>query len=329
MLHILNGDSTESTLGQTSLPGTRFSFREALIAGPTPAVNGTEWRRVRAEHLAEAYGVEIEQCERDFQRQDEVFASFTDHDEVTLWFESDLFCQSNLLYVLDRCARLDLGTTKLSLICIGDFPGRPNFRGLGELNPDELASLFPKRVPVTEDRLELAMQAWQAYRSNDPRELERLLQANTESLPFLESALKLHLARYPSVRNGLNRIELKTLELIESGVVRFGDLFPRFIDAEPAYGYGDAQFWNLLQRLMQGSSPLLRQGLEPGAKNLLPSAPAHETFRITEAGSAVLNGAADSINLNGIDEWLGGVHLEGHTDLWRWDEANERLIIRP
>lgn len=327
MLHILNGESTESTLGHTSVAGSRFSFRDALIEGPAPAVNGAEWRRLRAAHIAEAYGAEKEKCERDLQRQDEVFASFKDHDEVTLWFESDLFCQSNLLYVLDWCARHDLGATKLSLICIGEFPGRPNFRGLGELNPDELASLFPGRTQVTEDQLGLGMQAWQAYRSDDPRELERLLQADTESLLFLESAVQLHLERFPSVRNGLNRIELKTLELIESGVVRFGDLFPRFIDAEPAYGYGDAQFWNSLQRLMRGPSPLLiNQGVQPGAKRLLPELPAPEAFGITEAGKAVLKNAADFIQLNGIDEWLGGVHLQGPTNIWRWDEADQRLV---
>src|SRR5688500_12380055 len=98
MLHILNGETTEALLAQTAIPGERFSFRDALIAGPTPSIEGEEWRGVRANHLAHAYDVELEKCERDLARQEEVFASFAGHDEVTLWFESDLFCQVNLLY---------------------------------------------------------------------------------------------------------------------------------------------------------------------------------------------------------------------------------------
>ena len=212
MLHLLNGEATEALLAQTALPGERFSFRDALIAGPTPEIEGKEWRRVRANHLAHAYDVEVEKCERDLARQEEVFASFGDHDEITLWFEWDLFCQANLLYVLDSCSRQNLTTTKLSLICIGDFPGRTNFRGLGELNPEDLTSLFTERGSISATQLRLAQQAWKAYRSADPRELEQFLQTDTSELPFLKSALQLQLARFPSVGNGLNRIESRGLE---------------------------------------------------------------------------------------------------------------------
>ena len=327
MLHLLNGGCTEAVLAQTSVPGVRFSFRDVLIAGPTPAVNGSQWRRIRSEHLAQAYGVEPEQCEKDFARQDELFDSFSRHDEVTLWFEADLFCQANLLYVLDWCAHHDLGAAKLSLICIGEFPGRPNFRGLGELTPEELASLFPDRSEVTTRQLELAARAWQAYRASDPQELERLLQTDTAELPFIKDALQLQLERFPSVRNGINRIENQGLKLIAAGFEKFADLFPRFVEAEADYGLGDAQFWNVLQRLTRGAHPLLNN--VDGDDNTEPNedfAFAGRTLKITDAGKAVLNGEADALSLNGIDEWLGGVHLVGDTNIWRWDEVKGRLV---
>ena len=317
MLHLLNGESTEATLSQTAVPGERFSFRDALIAGPAPAVNGSDWRRIRVAHLAEAYGVEVEKCENDFARQQQIFESFKDHEEVTLWFESDLFCQANLLYVLDWCAHRH-PETKLSLICIGEFPGRPNFRGLGELTPPELASLFDKRIEVTEAQLELAARAWQAYRSEDPRALERLLQTDTSALPFLEGALRLQLTRFPSVRNGLNKIESTGLELIAQGFTRFVHLFPRFVAAAPDYGLGDSQFWNALQPLKRGSSPLLTI---KGEEAMFESA-----FAITDEGRSVMSGTADRVTLNGIDEWLGGVHLQGQENIWRWDEQNGTLV---
>jgi hypothetical protein len=138
-------------------------------------------------------------------------------------------------------------------------------------------------------------------------------------LPFLSAALRLQLARFPSVGNGLNRIENTALELISRGVTCFVDLFPQFFAAEAGYGFGDAQFWNALQRLTQGVSPLLTK--EHEASSMLESA-----FAITDAGQTVLRGATDNVTLNGIDEWLGGVHLQGHENIWRWDEAQQRLV---
>ena len=40
----------------------------------------------------------------------------------------------------------------------------------------------------------------------------------------------------------------------------------------------------------------------------------------------VLNGNADFLDMNGIDLWLGGVHLRDKENLWRFDEQTQRLI---
>jgi hypothetical protein len=58
----------------------------------------------------------------------------------------------------------------------------------------------------------------------------------------------------------------------------------------------------------------------------MPANPFQETFAITEAGAAVISGAADQIELNGIDYWLGGVHLQTPANIWRWDETTEQLV---
>src|SRR5688500_14556565 len=124
ILHIHNGDASADVAKQSSIPGEHFAWREALIDGPAPAeVNGVEWRRRRAEHLAKAYGVERESCEYELLAQEQKLAESSGYDEVVLWFEHDLFCQVNLLYLLDSFRRRRSADTKLSLICIGNFPG--------------------------------------------------------------------------------------------------------------------------------------------------------------------------------------------------------------
>jgi hypothetical protein len=39
----------------------------------------------------------------------------------------------------------------------------------------------------------------------------------------------------------------------------------------------------------------------------------------------VLRGEADQVALNGIDRWVGGVHLQGPEARWRWDEGTESI----
>ncbi|HKO45356.1 MAG TPA: hypothetical protein VJU84_18930 [Pyrinomonadaceae bacterium] len=319
ILHIHNGDASADVAKQSSIPGEHFAWREALIDGPAPAAaNEQEWRRVRARHLSEAYGFEPAELESESVAQEEKLASFTDYEEVVLWFEHDLFCQVHLIYLLNWFADRDLGKTKLSLICVGSFPGRGNFRGLGELSAEELSSLFPSRQSVTREQLDLATRAWDAYRSTDPRDLESLLQNDTSALPFLAPALKGHLRRFPSTANGLGRIENRGLQLVNSGLNNFDALFQRFGEVEPVYGLGDTQFWMSLRRLAEANQPLL---------TISGDSPAPETkIEITDLGRAVLRGEGDFILLNGIERWLGGVYLSDDRNLWRWDDESEAMV---
>ncbi len=327
MLHIHNGDSTANLLKESGLEGQHSVWREALIAGPTPhGLSLDQWLAVRARHLAEAYEQPLQRCEDDLRQQFTELASFVAHDEVVLWFEHDLFCQANLIFLLAWFARQDLNNTRLQLICINQFRGVTDFRGLGQLSPQQLASLFERRREVTAEPLALASQAWAAYTSPNPQALETLLTTDTSPLPFLQAALRLHLRRFPSVRNGLGETEGGALELIQSGCQDFRALFPAFSDRYPHYGLGDYQFWNALKRMIAVEQPLLRVSGFDDLTQALESGQFHRaTFELTETGAAILAGRADYIALNGIDVWLGGVHLQSDAH-WRWDEPRQRLI---
>ena len=65
-------------------------------------------------------------------------------------------------------ASIDRGRATFSLICIGAFPAVPNFTGLGQLTPDQLASLLDSRHPVSDDEVELGSRAWVRFCAPDP-----------------------------------------------------------------------------------------------------------------------------------------------------------------
>jgi hypothetical protein len=329
MLHVHNGDSTAGTARKAAIPGEHLAWREALVCGPAPAgLSPEEFRRVRADHLASTYGVGLGKCVLQLRDQEAALSAFADHEEVILWFEHDLFCQVQLIYLLDWFSRRELGQTKLSLIHVGEFPGVESFRGLGQLNEEQLASLFPERQEVSAAQLQLGSLAWQAYCSANPADLLSLLNADLSAIPFLDRALRKHLQRFPSTENGLGKIGNVGLDLIARGYRNFRSLFPAFANQEAEYGFGDSQLYCELKQLAQAPTPLLTlsstvNGAATDSAEMLLS-----TFVLTEVGRAVLDREDDFVRRNGIDSWLGGVHLKGDESDYRWEEAAQQLLAK-
>ena len=325
MLQIYDGDSSAGTARSANLPGQHLAWREALICGPAPNnLSEAEFLEVRAQHLSSAYGAGLNRVRGELRAQHDAIASFRDHEEVVLWFEHDLFCQVHLMYLLNWFAQHELGKTKLGLICIDRFPGVELFRGLGQLNEEQLASLFPQREEVTAAQLELATRAWAAYSSTDALNLVKLRDSDTSALPFLHRAVVSHLQRFPWTGTGLGRIESVALQLVADGHHIFKKLFPAFSRRESAYGLGDAQVYLSLKRLADAPTPLLKRN---GGHSADPAAMLLSSFELTDDGREVLAGAQDFVVQNGIDMWLGGVRLLGPEAQWRWDEDTQQLLV--
>lgn len=325
MLHIHNGDSSAGTARNANIPGEHLTWREALVCGPARGdLSEADFLEMRAQYLSTAYGVELEKVRGELREQYQALEAFRDHEEVVLWFEHDLFCQVHLIYLLNWFAQRELGNTKLSLICIGEFPGVPSFDGLGQLNEEQLASLLPERVEVTAVQLEPAVRAWHAYSSSDPLDLIALRHSDTAALPFLHRATINHLQRFPWTHIGIGRVEQTALKLVADGCNDFKDLFVEFSRREGAYGFGDAQVYQSLRQMVDAPTPLLRQTGNNSSTNRTPML--KSSFAITDDGKEVLAGRRDFVVQNGIDQWLGGVHLHGPQAQWQWDDQVKKLL---
>ncbi len=323
MLHIHNGDSTAGTMRDSGFPGEHIAFQEALAGGPTPAgQTPDQWRALRSIYLAGFAGEEALRVQASLAANEAMLAGAVAHDEVILWFEHDLHCQFNLLYLLHWFAQAPSRPARLSLICIDRFPGIDNFKGLGQLTARQMASLFEPRQTVSEAQLQLASRAWAAYCAPDPTGIEALLAEDTSGLPYLHDALARHLARFPSMQNGLGEIENCVLRWIANGRTSFRKLYPDFSDEDPIYGgLGDLAIWDHLKRMVEAHVPLV--SIASGASNA-NQIPFDAMLALTRDGEDVLAEKADFIALNGIDQWLGGVHLTPD-HLWRWDAARRTL----
>ncbi|WP_438449327.1 DUF1835 domain-containing protein [Gorillibacterium sp. sgz5001074] len=333
MLHITNGDAVAERLRKAGMEGRVLPWREDYTEGPVAADMQSEAvRQERARFLDETFGIPPKLYEANREEQETALdAAVYAGEEIVLWFEHDLYDQTMQAYLLHRLSELeaqrDVPPLRLQLVTLGSYPGIEPFHGLGQLSPAQLASLYPGRRPVAPGQLALGRQAWEAYVSTDPRSVEALLPApGTAALPFLRGAFAAHLARFPSVRDGLGRVERAVLEAVAAS---FGQLVPLFREAtEPLtlYGIGDLAFWPHLERLRDGPHPLLRIDGAERLPRFGEPAPQGVTVRLTPDGRKVLDGEADAVQLNGIRRILGGVRLEPAGPVWRWDPDAERLV---
>ncbi|HEV8193948.1 MAG TPA: hypothetical protein VGP82_21060 [Ktedonobacterales bacterium] len=240
--------------------------------------------------------------------------------------------QLQLLQVLDFFAGRDLGDTRLSLIFVATHPQVTPFYALGQRTPEQLEALFPARGQVTDDQLQLAHIAWQAFRSPNPTALETMLATDATALPFLRGALLRHLEEFPATEDGLSHTEREILERAVAGGRRPGPLFRAWMEREQAPFMGDAPFFAHVHALSQGAHPplMVRDNADgvftlPGNWDDMAALQAQE-HEVTPTGRAVLAGEARWIHLAGIDRWLGGVHLHGPAAQWRWSRQDGGLV---
>ena len=328
LFHLTNGDSAADTLRACEVPGTVGIWAELLWDGPLPAggIETPAWRAARADFYETAWFRAFAGAGGEMASGwDEALEAHADYDEVVLWFEHDLFDQLLLIRHLAWYASRALGDTSLSLICIGSFPGIEDFRGLGQLNEDEMASLFETRGNVSEEQHLLAQRAWTAFCSGDPFEIERTIQGNTSALPFLAAALRRFLEDLPDSSNGLTKSQRLVLESVGTATRTGRDLFSEHYERDQNPYLSSTQFFAMLRELESATTPLVEREGAPHGRGETESM--SEGIRITNAGRDVLAGRSDSVSLNGISRWLGPSHLTTDELPWRWDRASGCVVL--
>jgi len=318
IVHVCNGDSTADSLSLADLPGEIRVWADALDQGPLLPVSDAEHWRLRGEFWSA----------RGFRDSAGRLAAY-DHgvdeaagaEELILWFEHDLFDQLALIRLLARLARRGL-PAQLTIVSIDRHPEVPNFLGLGQLKPEQLAELWPRRTPLSRDAIDEAITAWIAVTAPDPRALP-FLTKRIKAMPFLAGAIERHLEEFPDPTSGLSRTERQVLAAVARGEAGAGAIVHAVQAIDPRYPITDGVlFWTL--------HTLSRCGFVAGAPEgtATPGALAAVQVSVTPRGREALAGAIDRVHESGIDDWRGGVRLSGKGPVWRWDGAQRKLIER-
>jgi hypothetical protein len=321
-LHVSNGDSTD-------LPGTGLAervlyWRDVLHEGPVPAVGPEELRRIRTDFLRQAGGDDRAEGAEMFAERDRVLAANREG-EYVLWFEADLYDQLQIIQILDRLAGLGVPAQRVTLICIGEHAGIARFGGLGELTTAQLRELPDTNActRLSPAALTFATQAWNSFRAATPDGLRAIAETRFGELRFLGEAFDRLSREYPATRDGLSLTERRILAAVADGAGDAATAFVRAAARETRPYLGDTWCFAMMDGLAHARVPLLEA--EPADRPVDRGT----ALRLTGTGARVLAGTADHVTLNGIDRWIGGIHLRGREVAWRWDDGTETITHMP
>ncbi|MBT8315137.1 MAG: DUF1835 domain-containing protein [Maribacter sp.] len=289
LLHITNGDALTERLKSLELKGDIITWREMLCEGKTLTHVGSEsfWK-TRFEFLNKNYKVSKSWFVEKTQKEYRSLCNHKQQDQIVLWFEYDLFCQINMLAVISWL-KTHRKYAKISLVCSGNEDDTDKMYGLGDLDDAYLLQLFENRTELSQDDIEYADYVWQLYCSDNPIRLENLTDFGNYQFDYLSDAIKAHLRRFPTIKNGLNDLENQVLRLsVEKKPKSKRELLRTVLVNQGVYGFGDTQFERIIN-------------------NLKPLYTSFDPVRLTKKGKEILEGNTSYYSrIQDNEAYLGG-----------------------
>jgi hypothetical protein len=176
-LHILNGDCLQDILQAENA----IIVREMFVEGPIISDSFDALLRARSTYLEKTYSIPFDEYQRKFVSEFEKIKYIPNHTEVFLWFDYDLFCFVNLLFILQILNKNK--TLKLSLV----RPLRKGqfkiWQGFGNHTTSDLMLAFSQKTPLKKRDLDELLHIWNMLGKRSIIKYHRLI-------PFLQKHLE-------------------------------------------------------------------------------------------------------------------------------------------
>jgi hypothetical protein len=309
-MHIVGGDSAAASLKVAlHLSHDQVLINEDLLScGPAPATADLRvWRSIRASYMREIY-VEWP----DFSFGEYVAKGLLMNAErlgqeqaIVVWAGQGLPDQLLLAWVVFLFDQLNLDLSKLAIVHFEKLLPTQNVLSLGEVSARNIRDYRPAPHQLNPEEAEELRRLWKAYTSDDPATLSTYV-AGSSPMPTAHRAVSELLYRYPDVRSGLGcwdeRLLRYTLDKGPMAVRVIGyTMASMSIDWQ-----GDMHLFHRLICMAAARSPLISV---TGSRTTMRGC----EVKLTSFGQDVLAGNANTVHENGIDDWIGGVHLSAES----------------
>lgn len=322
-INVIQGLYAAGTFNQAMRPepGELIAHGDVLSCGPLPPIRSIEeWTQLRKAYW-DSIGPSKERRPFNADLLSNA-AALRDADSIVLWLGIGAAEQLMFAWMV-QYLRLIGSRAQLHLIQF-DHVGNANWPiwGTGLLKPEQMQQ-HPPAEPVSAQTVTELERLWERVTSPDPAGLLAVMAEKSPHLPHGRAALKLHLLRYPDYQTGLGRWESGLLQSTK----KLGPRATRIIGEVMGTNYdvdlmGDAVLFSRLHNLARPDlpHPLVTLSGDPHDMRNCQVA-------LTAAGESVLAGESNAVELNGIDDWVLGVHLDSRNGSV-WYLKDRALVTR-
>ncbi len=243
-VHILNGDALLHQL-QAVLPNAEYIVtRECLIEGSTTNTSAEELFQLRASELGKMYGVSSDMYQRKTIDELQKIQSIAPDREIALWFENDLFCQSNLWFITTL---LDHNKNHRVSRVYPD-PNHSGWQTFSIQTLEDATRLFESRIIYRPEDLHTSHQLWSAFCSNDVQAIQTIARNSNPLFQHLDILAEIMEYRLKS-NTTQSELAQKIQSLDSYPANNFQQIFSEFQSQHPMYGFGDSQLKRILDQL--------------------------------------------------------------------------------
>ena len=242
--HLLNGFALVEEFPAEEITGVIIVTGEAFIEGPLALEFSKEYWEKREAFIMSVYGEKEDNYETQFLSQLELMDSIKPDDEVYLWFEDDLFCQTNMWFIIYYMTKF----VQPQFYRVFPKEDRELWSGFGKSDAEELIELYHHSEVFTSGNIQMVKSLWEAYVHEDREKL--LIHSTSDSicLRFLPEVIEAHLARIPH-DDDPGRPKKLLRKIMEDGKTNFNEIFSDFSRRAGIYGFGDLQIKNFLKEM--------------------------------------------------------------------------------
>lgn len=247
-VHILNGDALLSRFPE-SIGGERIVARECLVDGYRSLEDLDTFLDKRAEFIGSYPPCTKDDYIRDSIPEFRKIMNLAKSEDITLWFEEDLFCQVNLWFVVYL---LDMAQVSEQVYLLRPCSGCEfNFSGMSD---DELQQAFSDRIKLQAQDIKFLAELWRCYALNDLIKLKKTGDLLPSILGFINNAIAAEISRAPD-QNGFGKPERMLLNIINKRKENnldtdFPEVFREFYAISGIYSFGDLQVKRMYDQLI-------------------------------------------------------------------------------
>ena len=317
-IHIVFGESPAGIINRVIKPkkGNLLVNFDPLSCGPLPKFKNLEyWKNIRRDFIATIYSEEPDFSFHDYKHDIlNNIEGLKKAEQIYLWIGSGLAEQIFYVWLIQLLQVISADLNKLRIVQFHQAPNKKfEVVSIGLLNPDQLSKHPPPKI-LTNKEIEHLNRVWDVISGSDPLSLLSLLKEKAGPLPLLSRSLRYLLGRFPDYKSGLGFWDEKllhyTLEKGPKAARIIGHTIGNTFDNLD--WIGDQYLYHRLRNM--GNHALKQQLVE--LKGRSPKMRDTDVYLIN-TGRSVLSGEVNNVELNGLDDWICGIHLDSNSgNIW-------------